>query len=239
MSKKQDQQPEKFEDPIFEYEEGGHRELVPAETAPLAMIRDYRPMKVRYILSQQNTAVGGPVGTYYNTFTGESATTLDVIPLHSQFMRIKQQENFGQTQCLSPNGKKSVSTLSDGRAPLYPSQECATCPLFSNSPFAHKQDKCEPRFVIRAFRPLTHEVVQMTVKRSNFAVGEYFGQPQSLRRRVIRLASGKEKNRGGKEYYIMLVRPQNFLDEEEKEFIQELAVQLNPVDDSASDSEAA
>lgn len=120
------------DNPIFE--EGGHRELVPTGAAPLALIRDYAPMRARYQLTQSMSKQGDVVGAFFNQFTGESAATLDVIPLYIQPLRLKRPDRYGQpVQCLSQNGTRSVSVFNDGvTKPLYPDAVCRDCPLYSD-----------------------------------------------------------------------------------------------------------
>jgi hypothetical protein len=185
-------------------------------------------MMIRYQLTQPMSQSGDSVGVFRNTFTGEETTSLEIIPIKVRQTRVKKAEEYGRPlQGASSDGTKAISAFADETKPLHPDQECRSCPLYSNNKWAHNNGKCQPQWVIYCYRPATHEVVELTVKRTSYVVGTYLRQPHILKRRVVNLVVGENLGRQGK-YYQILPRPKGFLSEEEQEFIEELAAQFSP-----------
>lgn len=64
------------------------------------------------------------------------------------------------------------------------------------------------------------------MKRTSYEVGKYLQLPHILRNRLVRLIAHEKQGKQAN-YYVVLPRPQSFLADEEKEYIEELAAQFN------------
>src|SRR5919106_3320987 len=119
---------------------------------------------MRYILIQPVSQIGDEPGRFRNTFTGEEVDTLDVVPIKVQKRRVLNPLEYGKPSlCASHDGLYSLAAFGDGTPTAYPLRECRTCPQFSDSEWGRNQELCAPEYLVWAYRPTAHEIVEMNL----------------------------------------------------------------------------